>query len=308
MSETPYTFSQDVARARALQYPLVALESALITHGLPRPHNLEIALEMEAAIRAEGAVPATIALLDGKIRVGMSPESLHRLAHIDNALKISLRDFAIALMTGRAGGTTVAATLFAAHQHNIPVFATGGIGGVHYEARLDISTDLKALAETPMIVVCAGAKSILDLPATLEYLETAGVPVIGYQTSEFPAFFSRKSGLPVSARLESPAEVIRFAETHWGLGLKSAVLVCLPVPAEDELNDEESQAAERLASAEALRKSIRGQALTPFLLQRINELTSGRSTRANLALLKNNARLAGQIATAITRAKVEKLA
>lgn len=301
MTEHFFSISQAVSQAKAFHQATVALESTVITHGLPRPQNLALAQDMEQAVRDAGAAPATIALLDGKIQVGLTSEQLKRLAYADDALKVSLRDFAAALTRKLPGGTTVAGTMFVAHKSGIDVFATGGIGGVHRESRLDISTDLKALAEIPMMVVCAGAKSILDLASTLEYLETVGVPVIGYRTDTFPAFFSASSGLPVSARLDSPAEIVQFAQTHWQLGFQSAVLVCQPVPAGEELTDEEAEAAEKLASAEAVHQGVRGQALTPFLLRRVNELTGGKSMRANLALLKNNAMLAGQIAVEMAK-------
>jgi pseudouridylate synthase len=301
MPDSPAIFapSTEIARALSQNRPIVALESTVITHGLPRPQNLSLARGMEQIIRAEGAIPATIAVLDGKIRLGLSPQELERLANADNALKISLRDFATALVKNSVGGTTVAGTMFAAHRAGIRVFATGGIGGVHVEQRFDISTDLKALTEIPMLVVCAGAKSILDLDATLEYLETMGVPVIGYQTDRFPEFFSPGEKRPVSARLDSAEEIVAFARQHWDLGLKSAVLVCQPVPANEQLDAYEADQAEQKASQEASEKNIRGQKLTPFLLNRVNELTGGKSMRANLALLLNNARLAAQISRAM---------
>ena len=214
-------------------------------------------------------------------------------------MKISRRDFATAAVKKASGGTTVAGTMFAAHQVGIQVFATGGIGGVHREARFDISADLQALADTPMIVVCAGAKAILDLPATLEYLETMSVPVVGFKTDEFPAFYSRESGLKVSVQLDSPQEIADFAQAHWGAGAGSAVLVTNPVPITEAISQSEMEPFIAKASAEAIQKKIHGQALTPFLLQRISELTDGKSMRTNLALLLNNARLAAQIATAL---------
>jgi pseudouridylate synthase len=301
MPEYPkfFTPALEVQRARKQDLPVVALESTVITHGLPQPKNLELALEMEQTVRAEGAIPATIAVLDGQIRIGLSQQELERLATAKDVLKISLRDFATALAKNALGGTTVAGTMFAASQAGLKVFATGGIGGVHREARLDISTDLKALTEIPMIVVCAGAKSILDLDATLEYLETMGVPVVGYQTDKFPEFFSPGSKREVSVKLETPEEIVRFAGAHWGLGMKSAVLVCQPVPANAKLDAKEAEEAEKKASDEAQAKGIKGQKLTPFLLKRVNELTFGKSMRANLALLTNNAKLAAQISRAL---------
>ncbi|HMZ07131.1 MAG TPA: pseudouridine-5'-phosphate glycosidase [Anaerolineales bacterium] len=287
--------STEITRALNLGAPIVALESTVITHGLPQPQNLELARNMEKNVRDAGAVPATVALLDGKIRLGLSDEELVRLSESASTLKVSHRDFATAIVKKVNGGTTVAGTMLAANMTGIKVFATGGIGGVHKESSFDISTDLKALAETPMIVVCAGAKAILDLPATLEYLETMGVPVVGYQTDEFPAFYSRESGLNVSARLDSPKEIADFAKAHWSLGLKSAILVTNPVPEAEAISQSKMEPIIAKASAEAIDKGIHGQALTPFLLGRISELTKGKSLKSNLALLLNNARLAGEI-------------
>lgn len=290
--------SVEITRALNLGAPVVALESTVITHGLPHPQNLNLARDMEKQVRDAGAIPATVALLDGKIRLGLSDQELVRLANAESesTLKVSHRDFATAIVKKANGGTTVAGTMLAAHMSGIKVFATGGIGGVHKESAFDISTDLKALAEIPMIVVCAGAKAILDLPATLEYLETMGVPVVGYQTDEFPAFYSRESGLNVSARLDSPNEIAEFAKAHWSMGLRSAVLVTNPVPETDSIPMSKMEPMIAKASAEAIEQGIHGQALTPFLLGRINELTKGKSLKSNLALLLNNARLAGEIA------------
>jgi pseudouridine-5'-phosphate glycosidase len=284
----------------------VSLESTVLTHGLPRPQNLTLARDMERVVRKNGATPATIAVLDGEVRVGLTDAELERLAGLENVRKISRRDFAAAIARKESGGTTVAGTMFAAHRAGIRVFATGGIGGVHEVETLDISADLQALADTPMIVVCAGAKAILDLPATLEYLETMSVPVIGYGTGEFPAFYSRRSGLPVSARLDTPEEVVRLARAHWGLGMKSAVLVCQPLSEQEEIPQEKVKRAIQQARREARAQGVRGQALTPFLLGRLSELTGGESLRANLALLLNNARLAAQIAVAFHTAENEK--
>ncbi|MBT3320985.1 MAG: pseudouridine-5'-phosphate glycosidase [Anaerolineae bacterium] len=288
--------SPEVAHALELSLPVVALESTVITHGLPMPQNIELARDMEAKVHEQGVVPATVALLGGKIRVGINDEELGRLATTKDPVKVSRRDFAKAIVKKLDGGTTVAGTMLASSQVGICTFATGGVGGVHREGHMDISTDLQALSDTPMIVVCAGAKSILDLPATLEYLETMAVPVIGYQTDEFPAFFSRKSGLGVSARLDTPEEIVDFAKAHWALGLKSAILVTNPIPEEYSLSDDFINPIIEQASQDAQDKGIYGQALTPFLLARINELSEGRSLRSNLVLLHNNATLAAQIA------------
>ena len=302
MKNPNITLSPEIARALNFGTPVVALESTVITHGLPQPQNLELARDMEQQVRDNDAVPATIALMDGEIRIGLSDEELVRLADAesDSVLKVSHRDFATAIVKKMNGGTTVAGTMFASQLAGIKVFATGGIGGVHKESSFDISTDLHALAEIPMIVVCAGAKAILDLPATLEYLETMGVPVVGYQTDEFPAFYSRESGLNVSTRLDSPKEIADFAQTHWKLGMRSAVLVTNPVPETEAISQSEMEPMILKASAEAIAKGIHGQKLTPFLLGRISELTEGKSLRTNLALLLNNARLAARIAAEMT--------
>ncbi len=293
-----FVLAPEVKSALRLMQPVVALESTVITHGLPQPDNLRLARDMEQEIRSGGAVPATVGLVNGQIRVGLSDLDLESLASAEKPLKVSHRDFATAIVKKMSGGTTVAGTMFAAHKAGIMTFATGGIGGVHHEARFDISTDLQALANTPMIVVCAGAKSILDLPATLEYLETLGVPVVGYGTDVFPAFFTAKSELPVSVRLDTPEEVVAFARAHWGLGFTSAVLVTVPIPERASIPAKEADAWEEQASREAREKKIRGQALTPFLLKRVSELSGGRSLSANLALLLNNAGLAARIARA----------
>ena len=303
MKNANLTLSPEIARALNFGTPVVALESTVITHGLPQPQNLELARDMEQQVRDNDATPATVALLDGEIRIGLSDEELVRLSESDSVLKVSHRDFATAIVKKKNGGTTVAGTMFGAHLAGFNVFATGGIGGVHKESAFDISTDLRALAEIPMIVVCAGAKAILDLPATLEYLETMGVPVVGYQTDEFPAFYSRESGLSVSAHLDSPKEVADFAQAHWKLGMQSAVLVTNPVPETQAISKLEMEPMILKASAEAIEQGIHGQALTPFLLGRISELTEGKSLRTNLALLLNNARLAALIAGEMTTKK-----
>ncbi|MFN7036770.1 MAG: pseudouridine-5'-phosphate glycosidase [Bellilinea sp.] len=280
--------------------PVVALESAVITHGLPYPHNQQLALQMEDVIRQQKAEPATIAVLDGKIRVGLTPAEIERLAQMKQCRKISRRDFGIALTRGEAGGTTVAGTLFAAHQAGIRVFATGGIGGVHRNAPFDVSADLHELSSTPLVVVCAGAKAILDLPATLEVLETLGVPVVGYQSEEFPAFFSRQSGLKVDLVCQSAAEIARVALAHWAAGIQSAILVANPPPAEYALPAGRIEKVIQQAVQEAEQAGIHGSAVTPFLLEKVNQLTGGASMQANLALLLNNGRLAAEIARSIS--------
>lgn len=287
---------EEVEQAFQQGTPLVALESTVITHGLPYPENLRLAQELEQIIRDEDGVPVTIALLDGRVKVGLTSEQLKRIAQGKGMLKISLRDFASAIVRGLSGGTTVAATMHVAHQAGIKVFVTGGIGGVHRQPPSDISADLTKLGVTPIVVVCAGAKAILDLPATLEYLETLGVPVIGYRTDEFPAFYSRSSGLPVSYRAENPEEVVELASAHWRLGLHGAVLLTVPLPEESALSREFIENVIQKASTEAEGLGIRGQKLTPFLLKRVSELSGGASLKANLALLRNNARIGMAIA------------
>jgi len=287
---------------------IVALESTVLTHGLPRPQNLQLARDMEHAVREEGALPATIGFLDGYLHIGMTDAQLERLANEKDPYKVGPRDFAKVITNGGNGGTTVAGTMLACKYAGIKVFATGGIGGVHRETPFDISADLQALANIPMIVVCAGAKAILDLPATLEYLETMSVPVIGYGTDDFPAFYSRESGLDVTENLDDPQDIIDFAKTHWGIGLQSAVLVANPVPKAEAIPKSEMEPFIEQANKEAHEQGIHGQAVTPFLLKRINELTEGKSMRANLSLLLNNARLAAQIARALRISERQKVA
>jgi pseudouridine-5'-phosphate glycosidase len=307
MDQSILTIIPEIQRALKQSQPIVALESTVITHGLPRPQNLELARELEQEVRRQGAVPATIAVIDGRVRIGLAPSELELLANADTPIKISQRDFAAAIIRKSSGGTTVAGTMYAAHRVGIKVFATGGIGGIHRESHFDISADLQALAGTPMVVVCAGAKSILDLPATLEYLETMGVPVVGYQTDEFPAFYSTESGLTTSIRLDSPGAIVAFARVHWGLGMKSAVLVTQPIPLEFSLPRAEIDPLIEQASREAQEKNIHGQALTPYLLSRINELSNGKSLHANLSLLRNNASLAAQIAKTLSAGQRQRI-
>jgi pseudouridine-5'-phosphate glycosidase len=263
---------------------------------------------MEQAVREEGATPATIGFLDGSLHIGMSEAELERLANEEDADKVGPRDFATVIAKGGSGGTTVAGTMLACKHAGLRVFATGGIGGVHRDAPFDVSADLHALATIPMIVVCAGAKAILDLPATLEYLETMSVPVVGYGTDEFPAFYSRESGLDVSVRLDSPQEVVEFAKAHWQAGLQSTVLVANPLPKEAAIPGSEMEPFISQANREAHEKKVHGKELTPFLLQRITELTRGKSMKANLALLLNNARLAAQIAKSLHANERHKIA
>ena len=299
-----YIISQLILQARELNLPLVALESAVITHGLPRPENLNLARALEADVRVNGANPATVALLDGKVRVGLAEDELERLANMDGTRKISLRDFGIALAEGLSGGTTVAATSFVASQIGIRVFATGGIGGVHRGSPFDVSADLPQLGKTPILVVCAGAKSILDLPATREVLETQGVTILGYQTDEIPAFYTRSSGLAVDYRVDSAEEAAEIAVNSWDAGIRSAVLLVVPPPEATAMPGDVIEKVISAALAEAEEKGIHGAATTPFLLQRVSELTGGESLRANIDLLRNNAAVAAQVA--VTMAGLQK--
>ncbi len=285
----------------ALQHnqPVVALESAVITHGLPQPVNLETALRMQQIINDQGAIPATIALLDGKVHVGLDDSELEKLAFLEGTRKISQRDFGYAIANKLSGGTTVAGTMSVAHIVGIKVFATGGIGGVHRDAPFDISADLQQLSRTPMIVVCAGAKAILDLRATIEVLETNGVLIIGYQTDEFPAFYSRSSGLVLDSRMDSPGEIASVARSQWEMGEKTAILVVQPPPSEFDIPAADIERSILKAVAEAKSKGIHGPAVTPFLLDSVKSLTGGKSMETNIALLKNNAKLAAQIAIAL---------
>ena len=291
-----FQIDKKVKRALDLCEPVVALESTVITHGLPYPVNFQVALEMEAVVAREGAVPATIGVIDGKVIIRVDIFQLKKLAKDPGLHKISARDFSAAVAKGWSGGTTVAGTLLVAHLAGIQVFATGGIGGVHRYPSFDISSDLHLLASTPVIVICAGAKAILDLPATLEVLETFSVPVVGFQTDEFPAFYARGSGLPVSVQVDSVAEIAQMARAHWALGRKSAILVVAQPPDADALDADRMGKVVQLALEEMEEKKVRGQNVTPYLLSRVSELTGGDSLKANLALLKNNAQIAGQIA------------
>jgi len=288
--------SPEVAQAQAMGTPIVALESTVITHGLPYPENIQLAQDMENEVRHGGAIPATIAILEGMVHVGLNIEQLEHLASAKDLHKASPRDFSRMIVNEESGGTTVAGSIYVAHAVGIRVFATGGIGGIHRQPAGDISADLPQLAKTPMIIVCAGAKAILDLPATLEYLETHAVPVVGYQTSEFPAFYSARSRLPTSSRADSPEEVVELAHTHWQLGMTSALLVTVPPPPEVAMPEEEMRQAVKQALQDAKKERVRGQRVTPYLLQRVSELTGNASLLANLGLLRNNAGIAAQIA------------
>ena len=291
-------FAPEVSDAPAI----VALESTVIAHGLPRPTNLETAQRLEQIVREAGAVPATIGILHGKLKVGLTADEIQRLAEEDNIRKVSTRDLPIAVAEGWDGATTVATTCWIAHRAGIKVFATGGIGGVHRGALPDVSADLPELARTPIVVVCSGAKIVLDLPATREWLETHGVTVIGYRCDEFPAFYSRSSGLPVDTRANTPAEVAVLFRAQRGLEVGSALLVTVPVPEEFEVPQEQLQTVLDQALESAERNGIGGRELTPYLLSQMAERSQGSTLRANIALLENNARVAAEIAVALSSA------
>ena len=293
----------EVQQALAAGQAVVALESTIVAHGMPFPQNLETARAVEAVVRSHGAVPATIAVLDGAVRVGLSDAELEALARAGGAaLKLSRRDLGYAVSQRRLGATTVAATLLCAHWAGIRVFVTGGIGGVHRGAAqsMDVSADLLELARTPVAVVCAGAKSILDLPLTLEVLETQGVPVLALGQEEFPSFYSRGSGLKADFRLDTPAEVAGFLDAHWRLGLSAGVVVANPVPVEHEIPRAEVERWIAQALAEASQQGIAGKASTPFMLKRIAELSGGRSLATNIALVKHNAAFGARLACSLS--------
>ncbi len=293
--------SPEVASAREQGRPIVALESTIIAHGMPWPQNLETARQVEDVIRIEGAVPATIAVIGGRIRVGLTDAELQQLAQAPDAMKLSRRDLPYAIAMGRLGATTVAATMICAHLAGIEVFVTGGIGGVHRGGAesFDISADLQELARTPVAVVCAGAKSILDLGLTLEYLETHGVPVLSVGQDNFAAFFTPDSGLKADFRMDDAATQARFIRAKWALGLGGGVVVSNPVPAGEAMPREEIDAITAQALAEAQAQGIVGKAITPFLLGRIKALTGGRSLSTNIALVKNNAVAGARLARAL---------
>lgn len=297
------TLAPEVAQAQAAGQPVVALESTIITHGMPYPENIEMAQRVEATIRDAGAVPATIAVMDGRIRVGLDGDALEELASTpaEQVMKLSRADLAACLALRRTGATTVAATMICADLAGIATFATGGIGGVHRgaETSFDISADLQELARRPVTVVAAGAKAILDLPKTLEVLETLGVPVIAFGQDQLPAFWSRDSGLAAPLRMDDPAQIAAAARLRRALGLEGGQLVVNPIPAEAEIPRAEMIPVVEQALADAAAQGIAAKAVTPFLLQRIFELTQGRSLAANIALVLNNARLAAEIAIAM---------
>ena len=288
-----------VADAIRDRRPVVALESTVIAHGLPRPQNLQTAHKLQEIVGEADAVPATIGVVDGKLIAGLSDDQISLLADASNIRKISTRDLSLAVARGWNGATTVASTIWIAHRAGIKVFATGGIGGVHRGSLPDVSADLPELARTPIVVVCSGAKIVLDLPATREWLETHAITVVGYQCDELPAFYSQSSGLQIDSRADSPEDVANIFRAQRALGLESALLVTVPVPAKFEVSAEELQQVLTTALEDAEWKGITGSALTPFLLSQMAERSGGATLRANIALLENNARVAAQIASAV---------
>ncbi len=297
----PLQYSAEVAAAKARGAPIVALESTIITHGMPYPGNLDMARSVERIIREEGAVPATIVVIDGVLHIGLEDAQLEALSQSEGAMKVSRADLAFAIAERRTGATTVAATMIGAALAGIKVFATGGIGGVHRgaEQSFDISADLEELARTGVIVVCAGAKAILDIPKTLEVLETRGVPVVTYDSPVFPAFWSRDSGLKSPLMLNSPAAIANFQAVREELGITGGMLIANPVPEADEIPREEMEIYIARAIDNAERDEIAGKAVTPYLLDNLFHLTDGRSLKTNIALVENNARLAAEIAVAL---------
>ena len=292
--------STEVQQALKTGLPIVALESTIISHGMPFPQNLKTALKVEKIIREESAVPATIAILNGRIKIGLSQHELEQFAKQTSQIKVSRRDLPLVISQKQSGGTTVAATMICAKLAGIAVFVTGGIGGVHRESEntMDISADLMELAQTNVAVVCAGIKSILDIPRTLEYLETQGVPVIGYKTEEFPAFYTPSSGSLVQSRLDTPEEIAHCMKIKWKLGLDGGIVIGNPVQEQDAMDPSIIQQAISEALRDAAQKQIEGKNVTPFLLERINQITMGESLKSNISLVCNNAHLGAKIAVA----------
>ena len=299
-----FQISDTIAMALAERRPVVALETTLVTHGLPHPDGVRAALELEAAVVARGAVPATIGVVAGAVRVGMTADELERMAETRGVVKLNLSNFAAELVSGTTGSTTVAATMFAAARLGIGVFATGGIGGVHRGDSGDVSADLTAFARYPVAVVCAGAKAILDLPRTVEMLETLGVPVLGFGTNEFPAFYRRSSGLPVDRRFDTIESLAAAVRAHFALGFGTGVVVANPIPHRFELPREVYETALAAALREAAAGGVTGRAVTPFLLDRMRALTEGSSVTSNRALLVHNASVAGDLAVAMASSAV----
>ncbi|MFC7687258.1 pseudouridine-5'-phosphate glycosidase [Ureibacillus sp. GCM10028918] len=299
------SYSQEVIEAKEKGLPIVALESTIISHGMPYPQNVQTAREVEQIIRDNGAVPATIAIIDGKIKIGLTDEELEMFGNADNVAKTSRRDLGYLLATKKLGATTVAATMIAAELAGIELFVTGGIGGVHRgaETTMDISADLEELSQTNVAVVCAGAKSILDIGLTLEYLETKGVPVVGFGTDMLPAFYTRESEFSVNIRLDSAEEVADMMRAKWDLGLRGGSVIANPIPVEEALEASFINGIIERALVEAEENGIKGKDVTPFLLGKVKELTEGKSLEANIALVKNNARVGAAIAVALNQNK-----
>ena len=295
--------SPEIEKALAEGKPVVALESTILSHGMPYPENVEFSHKVEEIVRAEGAIPATTAIIGGKLKVGLTAEELEIMCRADGVGKVSRRDVAVYLATGRTGATTVATTMMIAEMAGIKVFATGGIGGVHRgaETTMDISADLQELAHTNVAVICAGAKSLLDIPKTLEYLETMGVPVLGMGTEDFPAFYCRKSGCKVDAKVDTPAEMASILKTKWDLGLNGGVVIGNPIPEQYELDYDEMEKVIKRALDAAKKAGIHGKDTTPFLLAHIKDYTEGVSFASNLQLAYNNARVASRVAIELAK-------
>nr|WP_106781170.1 pseudouridine-5'-phosphate glycosidase [Lysinibacillus timonensis] len=299
------SYSKEVLEAKEKGLPIVALESTIISHGMPYPQNVQTAREVEEIVRSYGAVPATIAIIDGKIKIGLTDEELEMFGNAKDVAKASRRDLGYLVATKKLGATTVAATMIAAELAGIELFVTGGIGGVHRgaEETMDISADLEELSQTNVAVVCAGAKSILDIGLTLEYLETKGVPVVGYQTETLPAFYTRDSEFSVNFKANSPVEIADMMRVKWDLGLRGGAVIANPIPAEDALESSFINGIIEKALKEAEELGIKGKNVTPFLLGKVKDLTEGKSLDANIALVKNNAKIGSQIAVALQNNK-----
>lgn len=294
-----FEFSPEIIIAKEHLKPILALESTLITHGLPHPYNLDIAKEVHEIAREQGVAPATIAIMNGKIKIGLTDDELEELVATENKVKATTRDIPYLLNQQITGGTTIAATLFCAARAGIKVFATGGMGGVHHGDSMDISADLIELSRSPLALVCSGAKSILDLPRTVEYLETHGIPVIGYNTNTLPAFYTATSDLKLTHRINSVAEMAGLLKTHWELQMHSGVLIANPIPKVDEIPADEINPVIQAALADANKNKITGKDITPYLLNKVLEVTKGKSLHANLSLIKNNVKVGAELAAAL---------
>tara|TARA_R110000868_G_scaffold236052_1_gene489990 strand:+ start:144 stop:1043 length:900 start_codon:yes stop_codon:yes gene_type:complete len=294
-----FDYSPEVASALRHKKPILALESTLITHGLPYPHNVKTAIAVEQLVREMGVTPATIAIMSGKIKIGLTPEELSTLVSNKSCAKASKRDIPYVLSQNISAGTTVAATLFAANHAGIKVFATGGIGGVHHGDSDDISADIIELANTPVAVICAGAKAILDLPRTMEFLETYSIPVVGYRTETLPAFYTSKTSHPLNCLIENIPALVKLLNTHWQIGMKTGILITNPIPSSDEIPSHIIEPVIAAALVSANEHDIRGKELTPYLLNEIATVTQGKSMAANISLIKNNARLGAELALSL---------